>query len=155
MHTRSCVNGEQGEEGCKGATAERAACNTQACPSWTMWSSYGACSVSCGGGTQMRGRQCDNGVAGQPGCDGMATQERYCNGQVCPHWSAWAEYGACSKRRRSGHQEQGVPERRRRNGWLRRRRHATGTMQLCCELKTNKFNLIFVQVRQFTKISYF
>ena len=91
------MNGVQGEEGCKGATAERAACNTQACPSWTTWSAYGACSVSCGGGTQTRGRQCDNGIAGQPGCDGMATQERYCNGQVCPHWSAWAEYGACSK----------------------------------------------------------
>ncbi|KAH0520309.1 SCO-spondin [Microtus ochrogaster] len=51
------------------------------CPGPGMWSSWGPwekCSVSCGGGEQLRSRHC-----AQPPCPGLARQSRTCHNQVC------------------------------------------------------------------------
>ncbi|XP_055461492.1 SCO-spondin [Psammomys obesus] len=51
------------------------------CPGPGMWSSWGPwekCSVSCGGGEQLRSRYC-----AQPPCPGLARQSRTCHTQVC------------------------------------------------------------------------
>lgn len=44
---------------CVGASSESQACNTDGCPVdcvWGEWSSWGACSVECDGGTQISTR---------------------------------------------------------------------------------------------------
>ena len=43
------------------------------------WSAFSACSASCGGGTQIRSRNC---VSGR--CQGPFLDERDCNTQICP-----------------------------------------------------------------------
>lgn len=55
----------------------------QACPVWSSWSEYNECSVSCGNGTQIKTRTCDNGDPGDIGCHvGGTTAQRSCNGEV-------------------------------------------------------------------------
>ena len=53
---------------------------------YTEWSSYGACSVSCGGGTQRRDRSCTNPAPqhGGKSCDGPAEETKSCNNMACP-----------------------------------------------------------------------
>lgn len=55
---------------------------SQACPYLSNWSAYGACDVSCGGGLQVRSRQCVYGDIGVPGCDSDVFQSIRCNEQV-------------------------------------------------------------------------
>lgn len=52
---------------------------------WTEWN-WGACSVSCGGGTQTGTRTCTNPVPqnGGASCVGPTTTEQTCNTQACP-----------------------------------------------------------------------
>ncbi|XP_068939311.1 SCO-spondin-like [Petaurus breviceps papuanus] len=45
---------------------------------WTAWGPWEACSVSCGGGEQLRSRDC-----ARPPCLGPAHQSRTCHTQVC------------------------------------------------------------------------
>ena len=54
----------------------------QACPYWSNWNSWGACSVSCGGGETTRSRQCINGVPGLVGCLGVPIEATICMTQV-------------------------------------------------------------------------
>ena len=51
-----------------------------------QWSSYGDCSKSCGGGTQMRTRKCDSPAPafGGKDCFGPNQNFRLCNKQKCP-----------------------------------------------------------------------
>lgn len=51
------------------------------CPGPGVWGSWGPwedCSVSCGGGEQLRSRRC-----ARPPCPGLARQSRTCHTQVC------------------------------------------------------------------------
>jgi hypothetical protein len=53
---------------------------------WTDWGSYGFCSVTCGGGTQVRSRSCTNpapNIFGED-CAGPFNSSRECNTQNCP-----------------------------------------------------------------------
>ncbi|XP_015268441.1 PREDICTED: SCO-spondin [Gekko japonicus] len=45
---------------------------------WSTWGPWSPCTVSCGGGEQVRSHRCR-----QPECHGLATQSKTCNTQVC------------------------------------------------------------------------
>ncbi|KAL7977859.1 hypothetical protein Chor_010811 [Crotalus horridus] len=45
---------------------------------WDPWTGWSPCSVSCGGGEQLRSRHCR-----QPDCRGLSSQSKTCNTHVC------------------------------------------------------------------------
>ncbi|XP_060137056.1 SCO-spondin-like [Zootoca vivipara] len=73
---------QNGGRGCLGSREQQKACQSQQdCPeeeAWGDWSPWEPCSVSCGGGEQMRIRRCR-----EPDCQGLAAQSKTCNTQVC------------------------------------------------------------------------
>ncbi|XP_043543474.1 semaphorin-5A-like [Chiloscyllium plagiosum] len=65
---------------CVGNFEETRSCNGT-CAAWLVWSKWSpwsTCSVSCGGGEQLRVRDCLN-----PPCEGFSTQTKTCQSQVC------------------------------------------------------------------------
>ncbi|XP_062578222.1 mucin-like protein [Saccostrea cucullata] len=59
------------------------------------WSAWGACSLTCGNGTQTRTRSCNNPTqegAGAP-CTGETTEAQSCNTNICPPNQVEKEYG--------------------------------------------------------------
>uniref|UniRef100_A0A4W5JRJ1 Semaphorin-5A n=1 Tax=Hucho hucho TaxID=62062 RepID=A0A4W5JRJ1_9TELE len=66
--------------------------------SWSCWSGWSKCSVTCGGGHYMRTRTCNNPPPAYGGdiCLGLHTEEALCNTQSCPEsWSNWSEWSQC------------------------------------------------------------
>jgi hypothetical protein len=67
---------------------------------WNPWGSYSNCSVTCGGGVQVRSRtQIQATIGGQP-CQGNSTESMACNTQACVadcSWTAWGPPSPCSK----------------------------------------------------------
>ncbi|KRX90681.1 A disintegrin and metalloproteinase with thrombospondin motifs 16 [Trichinella pseudospiralis] len=59
---------------------------------WSAWSPWSNCSASCGIGTQMRKRQCENGKC----MNGTSIEEQICNGVHCSSWTSWSEWSKCS-----------------------------------------------------------
>ena len=53
---------------------------------WSAWSSYGACSVTCGTGSKSRTRSCTNPSPSNGGadCSGDSTETADCNTESCP-----------------------------------------------------------------------
>eukprot|EP00105_Crassostrea_gigas_P023961 XP_011444035.1 PREDICTED: SCO-spondin isoform X3 [Crassostrea gigas] len=104
--TRTCTNPAPKYLGanCVGSTSSSQSCNTHNCPidgNWASWGSYGACTVTCGGGTQGRTRTCSNPAPqyGGSACSGSPSSSRTCNTHYCPidgNWASWGSYGACS-----------------------------------------------------------
>ena len=102
--TRSCNSPSPANGGadCVGSDTSTQSCNTQACPidgGWSTWVT-GACSKSCGTGSQTKARQCNNPAPSNGGADcvGQETLTQSCNTQACSvdgGWSAWVS-GACS-----------------------------------------------------------
>ena len=101
--TRTVVHSARyGGKDC-GALAEKRECNTHLCPTgcvMSAWSVFGACSSTCGAGTQKRVRQ----VAESAHHGGIAcpsTEEmRACDSGPCPlHCtvSIWKEWSPCTK----------------------------------------------------------
>lgn len=52
---------------------------------WSLWSSWGTCSVSCGVGLQRRDRSCSNPYPGRNGdhCFGDSRDDRICMTTSC------------------------------------------------------------------------
>ena len=52
---------------------------------WGAWSVFGACSASCGGGTQTRTRLCNNPAPANGGaiCPGASSESGSCNTTPC------------------------------------------------------------------------
>ena len=67
---------------------------------WTEWSSWGACSVSCGNGRQESTRNCTKLTPDEDGteCIGRSVRTRKCQGTECrTSWAAWSEWTDCSR----------------------------------------------------------
>ncbi|XP_061173323.1 SCO-spondin-like [Saccostrea echinata] len=108
--TRTCTHPSPGDNGayCVGPSLQTYECSGQHCPvhgTWGSWSHYSQCSVTCGGGTQIRTRTCTHRhVHGEVSCLGLANETRKCSEQHCPDfhtvvnggWSHWSRYGHCS-----------------------------------------------------------
>ncbi|XP_055957003.1 coadhesin-like [Patella vulgata] len=104
--SRSCDNPAPANGGatCSGSSTENQPCSTALCQvngNWEVWSSYGSCTVTCGGGTQTRSRTCDNPAPANGGttCSGSATEDQSCGTAACPVdgiWGAWSSYGSCT-----------------------------------------------------------
>ncbi|XP_056015238.1 SCO-spondin-like [Ostrea edulis] len=104
--SRSCTNPapKDGGDKCRGPSFSSQSCNTNGCPAdgnWASWSTYGVCSMTCGGGEQQRTRSCTNPAPKDGGdkCPGSSVSSRSCNTNGCPvdgDWSAWSGYGTCS-----------------------------------------------------------
>ncbi|CAB1461007.1 unnamed protein product [Pleuronectes platessa] len=100
---RTCSSPEPkyGGQTCLGAAQEYQECNITPCPvdgSWSCWSSWSKCSVTCGGGHYMRTRTCNNPPPAHGGdiCLGLHTEEALCSTQACPEsWSSWSEWSHC------------------------------------------------------------
>lgn len=52
---------------------------------WGAWSNFSSCSASCGDGTQVRSRLCNNPIPqnGGANCTGNATNTQSCNNGDC------------------------------------------------------------------------
>lgn len=96
MRMRTCKNGDPGDIGCVGSVMEEEECSTQACPFFNDWTPWNVCSVTCGGGTYQRQRDCVNGNQGDEGCDGSITETKNCATQKCPAWSEWSQFNSCT-----------------------------------------------------------
>ncbi|KAM9584651.1 properdin [Morphnus guianensis] len=71
-------------------------CHTCRQGAWGPWGPWSGCSVTCGEGTQRRGRSRD--PAGDPG-DRREWQLRACHLPCCPEaggWTPWSPWGECS-----------------------------------------------------------
>ena len=82
-------------------------CNERPCPvdgNYSVWSKFGPCSQTCGNGTQLRTRHCNNPLPrfGGRNCSalGPSIDTRFCNIRPCPihgNLSQWSEFSGCSK----------------------------------------------------------
>ncbi|XP_060065515.1 hemicentin-1-like [Ylistrum balloti] len=68
---------------------------------WTDWQPWSACSVTCGNGTVIRSRNCDNPPPSFGGndCEGSASDTQNCTLTHCPvngNWSEWLPWSSCS-----------------------------------------------------------
>ena len=114
--TRECVL-PKGVAGCSGQPAESRACNSQECPVWTAWTPWTQCTVSCGGGTRFKVRECVlPAVRGVQQCPGPDRLSENCNSAACPRlteWGAWSECSrSCDGGKRTKRRQCVYPERR-------------------------------------------
>ncbi|XP_059922302.1 hemicentin-1-like [Gadus macrocephalus] len=90
---------------CAGPDAQTQLCRERPCPvdgKWSSWVSWGACGVSCGGGTRQRTRLCASPAPQHGGrqCEGSDVHTDFCNSEPCPvagHWAPWGGWGGCSR----------------------------------------------------------
>ncbi|XP_071421021.1 hemicentin-1 [Pithys albifrons albifrons] len=90
---------------CRGPNTQLQLCQLRRCPvdgRWAPWGSWGACSVSCGGGSRHRARLCSDPAPqfGGHQCEGSDAQVDFCNSDPCPvhgNWGPWSSWGTCSR----------------------------------------------------------
>lgn len=109
--TRNCSNPAPQFNGkncsLQGPPIETRNCNSFPCPvdgNYSSWSSFGACSKSCGNGTMERRRNCSSPTPRGGGKDcsllGPEREVRDCNLIPCPvhgNFSSWSIFSVCSK----------------------------------------------------------
>uniref|UniRef100_A0A3Q3W3E6 Uncharacterized protein n=1 Tax=Mola mola TaxID=94237 RepID=A0A3Q3W3E6_MOLML len=103
---RLCNNPPPAFDGrrCEGSDTQTHMCKERPCPvdgKWSSWVSWGACSVSCGGGTRQRTRLCASPAPQYGGrqCEGNDVHIDFCNSNPCPidgNWGLWQLWGECS-----------------------------------------------------------
>ncbi|XP_067156720.1 hemicentin-1 [Apteryx mantelli] len=104
---RLCNNPPPSNDGsrCEGSDMQTQVCNKRRCPvdgKWAAWTSWSACTVSCGGGSRQRTRHCSDPAPqfGGHKCEGNDIQIDFCNSDPCPihgNWGPWSSWGTCSR----------------------------------------------------------
>lgn len=108
--SRTCTNPppKNGGNNCEGLgpANDAQACNPDPCPidgNYTEWSEWSECSASCGGGLQIRTRNCTNPTPQYGGRDceglGLAMETRSCGSEKCPidgNYTSWSDWSECS-----------------------------------------------------------
>ncbi|XP_052814163.1 thrombospondin-2-like [Mya arenaria] len=104
LRTRTCTNPEPRDGGadCVGSAHETKVCVRELCPvhgGWSIWNSWGSCSVSCDAGLATRRRTCNNPKPARFGdhCYGNPSESRICMQRPCADggWSQWSSWGVC------------------------------------------------------------
>ncbi|XP_019617100.1 PREDICTED: SCO-spondin-like [Branchiostoma belcheri] len=105
MRNRSCDSPAPANGGlyCSGNDTDFQLCTRAPCPvngNWSQWSSWSACDVTCGFGSQWRNRSCDNPPPqhGGENCTGSSVDLQSCGGLPCPvngNWSQWSSWSTC------------------------------------------------------------
>ncbi|XP_052278788.1 SCO-spondin-like isoform X3 [Dreissena polymorpha] len=91
-----CDSDEKGED-------ERKGCQGPPCQingSWSDWTAWSTCSVTCGIGSHSRNRSCDHPAPAYGGvnCAGSDNENGSCTQKHCPidgNWSGWSAWFAC------------------------------------------------------------
>ncbi|GFT31287.1 hemicentin-1 [Nephila pilipes] len=106
QRSRICDNPKPqfGGSDCVGNDDEIDSCLLTKCPvdgSWSVWSDWQPCSVTCGDGIQYRTRDCNNPEPqhGGSSCYGESKESQECNNVECPvhgEWGDWNEWSLCS-----------------------------------------------------------
>ncbi|XP_048581714.1 uncharacterized protein LOC5511228 isoform X2 [Nematostella vectensis] len=92
-----------GGKPCAGFAHETAECVMTPCPvngQFSAWSAWGACSVTCGNGHQIRTRKCNAPTPMYNGkfCDGPEKEFQNCEENECPgYWSDWTGWTTCDR----------------------------------------------------------
>ncbi|XP_060579784.1 coadhesin-like [Ruditapes philippinarum] len=103
--TRTCTNPAPAQGGldCIGSNISTISCSKELCPvhgGWTKWSSWDACSVTCGVGIERRHRNCSNPIPDRNGlpCFGDTLDDRICLPGPCANggWTDWGQWSTCS-----------------------------------------------------------
>ncbi|XP_053386636.1 SCO-spondin-like [Mercenaria mercenaria] len=95
---RTCTNPvpEYGGKNCTGEAYTFKRCKLQDCldGSWSQWSNWSDCSSTCGNGTQIRTRLCNNPGPQNGGldCPGLSIESMTCNVKHCPIDGGWSEF---------------------------------------------------------------
>jgi len=95
--SRTCTNpkpnGPNGQN-CTGSATE--ACNTQACNVVVNggWSTWSACTKSCGGGTQAH--LCNDPAPANGGTTCSGDMFQFCNANPCPVNGGWSDWSVCT-----------------------------------------------------------
>ncbi|XP_063684803.1 SCO-spondin-like [Bolinopsis microptera] len=104
IRSKECNNPAPANGGaaCVGDDSQTQSCNSDPCAVNGGWSEYGAwskCSAECGGGTQIRSKECNNPAPANGGaaCVGDDSQTQSCNSDPCSVDGGWGEYGAWSE----------------------------------------------------------
>nr|XP_018669341.1 SCO-spondin-like [Ciona intestinalis] len=96
MRSRPCLNGNIGDVGCEASGANATEpCNTDDCPTWSVWSGWSTCTAQCGGGTRTATRTCNTMGTSNP-CSGSAAKSESCSTLQCPTWNQWV-WSVCSR----------------------------------------------------------
>ncbi|XP_052278861.1 thrombospondin-2-like isoform X2 [Dreissena polymorpha] len=100
--TRMCSNPPPAFGGlnCSGASQEANTCRLARCPvngTWSSWSTWSQCDVTCEDGHIQRTRTCTNPAPAFGGlnCSGESLETSACKLAKCPSWSEWF-LGDCS-----------------------------------------------------------
>ncbi|XP_033122270.1 thrombospondin-2-like isoform X2 [Anneissia japonica] len=106
---RYCDNPEPmyGGDVCPGPLTKDQPCTMPPCPingSWSEWTDFGDCSLTCGGGSRVRTRTCSDPAPNYNGLicpiDDPTEESEICNTDTCPvhgGWSEWELWDTCTK----------------------------------------------------------